>query len=257
MKKIFLTAFTGAMAIFNAQQSSQDLANKLSNPVASMISVPLASTADFGIGTLNGSRWVSNLQPVIPIKVNQNWNLITRTILPIVELRNITAPNKNDVGISDINFSAFFSPSNSQKLIWGIGPALVIPTASESFLGTQKWSTGPTALVLKQAGGITYGMLARQVWSIAGNDARQDVNELFMQPFLAYNFKSGAGLSANMELTQNWENKSFSGYFIAVGSMLSTFGNQPVSFGLGPKIPITKDADGDWGLRASITFIFK
>lgn len=257
MKKIIVPFLLAAVSLAKAQETSQEMANKLANPVASMISVPLQSNVDFGVGSLNGSRFISNIQPVIPFKVGDNWNLITRVILPFVELRNVTGINKTDFGMSDINLSAFLSPNNSKKLIWGVGPALIIPSATKSVFGSEKFSAGPTVLVLKQAGGITYGMLARQVWSVAGKDTRTDVSELYMQPFFTYNFKSGAGLATNLELTQNWQGDRFSGYMNFMGSMLSTFGKQPVSFAIGPRIPINSNTLGDWGLRASATFIFK
>lgn len=256
MKKIILSLsiiFSTAMVA----QNNQELADKLANPVASMISLPLASSLDVGIGKYDGSRLISNLQPVIPFKVSSSMNLITRTILPIVEQKNVTGLDREQFGISDVNFSAFLSPQDFKKLIWGVGFALNVPTASEKILGSQKWSAGPTALILKQENGFTYGILARQIWSFAGSSDRQNVSQLYMQPFFGYNYPSGAGLIANVESTQDWENSQFTGYLNLVGSMVSTFGKQPVSFGLGPRIPLTKDSPGDWGIRASVTLVFK
>ncbi|AQW92904.1 MULTISPECIES: hypothetical protein [Elizabethkingia] len=257
MKK---TIFLLALSMFfmgQGQEKNQDLADKLANPVASMISVPISSSLDIGVGPYKGSRMISNLQPVIPIRISNKWEVITRTILPFIDEKNIIGYGHSSFGLGDINFSAFFSPKDSKGLVWGLGPAIVLPTATERFLGARKWSTGPTVVFLKQKHGQTFGILGRQLWSFAGPNGREDVSELYLQPFYTYNFKSGAGLSTGMELTQDWKSGYFSGYLNFTGSMISTFGKQPVSFALGPRIPINSHAGGDWGLRVAITLIFK
>ncbi|WP_407490162.1 hypothetical protein [Elizabethkingia anophelis] len=257
MKKIAFLLGVTAFFLGRGQEKNKDLADKLANPVASMISVPISSSLDVGVGPYNGSRMISNLQPVIPVSISKDWNMITRTILPFIDEKNIMGYGRSSFGLGDVNFSAFFSPKDSKGLVWGVGPAVVMPTATEKFLGAGKWSTGPTAVFLKQEHGQTFGILGRQLWSFAGPGDREDISQLYLQPFYTYNFKSGAGLSSSMELTQDWRSGYFSGYLNLTGSMISTFGKQPISFALGPRIPINSHAGGDWGLRAAVTLIFK
>ncbi len=144
---------------------------------------------DWGIGPHNGSKNTLNFQPVIPIKLSANLNLITRYIIPIVDQRDVADKDTHEFGLSDATVSAFFSPSHPKGgLIWGIGPALLIPIATNDYLSTKKFGVGPTALVLKQGGGNTMGFLVNQIWSVAGDKERQDVNQLFLQPFFAHSF---------------------------------------------------------------------
>ena len=239
--------------------SPQEVADKLSNPVASMISVPFQNNIDYGIGPHNGSKYTINFQPVVPIKLSANWNLITRYIIPIVDQRDITGENTNQFGLSDATISAFFSPvPKPGGLIWGAGPAFLVPTGTNDFLTTKKWGVGPTILVLKQSNGLTYGLLANQIWSFAGDENRENVNQLFLQPFFAKNFKSGAGLGLNAEITQNWEASTTLGFINPTISGITKLGTQIVSLVVGPRIPISgpQSSRPDWGLRAVITLVF-
>ncbi len=176
--------------------SAAELAKKLSNPVASLISVPFQNNTDVGIGAFNGSRNTLNIQPVIPVGLNKNYNLITRVVLPVVSQYNISAVGSNQNGLGDAVLSAFISPKVSD-LTWGVGPAFLLPVATDALLGTKKWGIGPTALVLKQTNGYTIGGLVNQIWSFAGDKNRADISQMFLQPFLSYNWKSGAGIGIN------------------------------------------------------------
>ena len=172
---------------------AQELADKLSNPVASLISVPFQNNVDYGIGPHKGSKYTLNFQPVIPLELSPNLNLITRYIIPIVDQRDITGENTSEFGLSDATISAWFSPSHSKNgWIWGAGPAFLVPIGTDDFLSTRKWAAGPTALTLRQASGLTYGFLVNQLWSFAGDKQRSDVNHMFLQPFLSNSWKSGA-----------------------------------------------------------------
>lgn len=252
---LFVLIITTSMLAYGQEESAGEVAKKLSNPIASLISLPFQNNLDVGIGAFNGSKLTTNIQPVIPIAITPRINLINRIILPVISLQNATAPGENLTGLADVLYSAFFSPAESE-LIWGVGPALLLPTGTDDLLTTGKFGAGPTAVVLKQQGPFTFGALANQVWSIAGDKDRANVSQFFLQPFFAYNWPSGAGLTANSEMIQNWETDTFSGHLNLLGSMVSKFGNQTVSFVIGPRIPLTKDTDGDWGLRAVITLIF-
>ena len=236
-----------------------ELAKKLANPVASLISVPFQNNTDVGIDENNGYKNTLNVQPVIPITLSKNLNLITRYILPIVTQRNITGKNTKQSGLSDAVVSAFFSPSQPKNgLVWGIGPVFLVPTATNDFLGTKKFGVGPTALVLKQTHGWTIGALANQIWSGAGDEQRTDVNQMFLQPFLNYNWKSGAGVGLSGEITQNWVASSTTAFIIPSISAVTKLGKQIVSLNIGPRIAVAAPdgSKADFGIRAAVVFVF-
>ena len=177
------------------------LAKQLANPISSLISVPFQANEDFGYGpSHNGYKFTLNIQPVIPISLNKDWNLILRTIFPIVSQHDlfyienvprnspIQPQNRSQDGLSDTTQSFFFSPKAPGPfgLIWGIGPVFLYPTATHPFLGTGTFGIGPTVVVLKQMGGLTAGVLMNQIWSVAISEDRKSVSQMFLQPFLAY-----------------------------------------------------------------------
>ena len=177
-------------------QNADELAKQLSNPIASLTSVPIQFNYDEGYGTgdENGHKFLLNVQPVIPVSVGSDWNMISRTILPIISQDEIRPGSGSQSGIGDVLQSLFFSPKALTKSgwTWGVGPALLLPTASNDLLGADKWAAGPTAVALKQtAGGWTYGVLVNHLWSFAGDDNRADVNSTFLQPFLAKSLGQG------------------------------------------------------------------
>lgn len=239
------------------QEEAAELAKKLSNPVANLISAPFQNNTDYGIGDNNGTRNTMNFQPVVPVSINEKWNMIGRLILPVITQYNITAPGAKENGLSDAVVSAFFSPKES-KIIWGVGPAFLIPTGTDDYLTTEKFGVGPTALILKQSNGWTYGVLVNQIWSVAGSDDRPDVNQMFLQPFLVHNWKSGAGLGVNMEMTQNWEASTTVLWLNPIVTGVTSLGKQKVSLGVGPRFNLAAPdgAKADWGWRAVLTFVF-
>ena len=174
----------------SAEDDPQALAKKLSNPIASLISVPFQFNYDSGYGPDDGDKAYVNLQPVIPFKLNEDWNLISRTILPIAWQDDIAGPSGSQSGLGDITQSLFFSPSQPTEsgIIWGAGPAFLVPTATDQFLGSEKWGAGPTAVVLKQSGGWTVGILANHIWSFAGDDNRPDISSTFLQSMIIGSF---------------------------------------------------------------------
>lgn len=261
MKKFFtltcLLAFTVVISV-KAQDEAAELAKKLANPIASLISVPLQNNTDYGIGDGKGARNTLNIQPVIPVSVSKEWNMITRVVIPVVTQYNITAPGEKQSGLGDAVMSAFFSPKNSEKLTWGVGPALLLPIGTNDYLTTKKFGVGPTAVALKQMNGWTLGGLINQIWSVAGNADRPDVSQMFVQPFVVYNWKSGAGIGANMEWTQNWKASTGTVWLNPTISAVTSLGKQKTQFVVGPRLNIAAPdgAKADLGWRAVVIFLF-
>lgn len=237
---------------------SADLAKKLSNPIASLISVPFQSNFDFGMGpNENGFRYTLNFQPVVPISLNKDWNLISRTIIPIIHQSDVI-PGTSQTGLGDAVQSFFFSPAKPGRFIWGAGPVLLIPTGTNDFLGTEKFGIGPTLVVLKQKKGWTVGALANHIWSVAGKSSRADVNSTFFQPFVSYTTKKAWTFSANTESTYDWTSEQWSVPVNLSVSKLVRFGKQPVSLGGGLKCWATSPSGAaqGCGFRLTTTLLF-
>jgi len=214
------------------QQRDADLAQELSNPIADLITVPVQVNYDAGIGPRDdGWKLQTNIQPVIPFQLNAAWNLITRTIIPVIYQDDIFPGSGSDSGLGDINMSLFFSPRKptSGGLIWGAGPVLLFPTATESLLGAEKWGAGPAMVALTMRGQWTMGMLANHIWSYAGDSDRQDISNTFVQPFIAYTWPSAWTASIQSESTYNWETEKWSIPVNVAISKLIRWGRLPVS----------------------------
>jgi hypothetical protein len=235
------------------------LAKQLANPVAALISVPLQLNYDDGIGPGgDGDRWQLNVQPVVPITLNEDWNVISRTILPVIY--QDVPPGGSDSGLGDTIQSLFFSPKKPTANGWilGIGPAFLLPTASEDVLGTEQWGIGPTAVALKQTeGGWTYGALVNHLVSVAGDDDRADLNATFLQPFLVKAVGKGRTISANFESTYDWEAKAWNAPMNLSVTQVMRIGNQMVSFAGGARYYVETPQGGpDWGLRFVVTLLY-
>lgn len=254
-----LASILGADAL--AQGSAAEIAKKLNNPIAAMISVPFQLNYDKDIGpTEDGKTTYVNIQPVIPISLNDDWNVISRTILPVKWLEDIPPDNDED-GIGDITQSAFFSPKalTADGWTWGVGPALLLDTATERALGAGKWAAGPTAVALKQANGWTVGGLTNQLWSYAGNGDRTDVNATFLQPFVAYTLPTYITLAVNSESSYDWKADEWSVPVNFLVSQVFKLGDQPMQIQLGARYwADTPEAAGPegWGWRLSYTLVF-
>ena len=240
-----------------AANEAAELAKKLANPIASLISVPFQNNTFYGMGAYKGTQNVLYVQPVVPFKLNENLNLITRYIIPIVTQYNLTGENSSQSGLSDATISAFLSPSKTHNgLTWGVGPAFLLPIATDQYLGTGKFGIGPTAVILKQAKGFTYGALINQIWSVAGQSDRAAVSQMFLQPFFTYNWKSGAGVGLVGSITQNWETKENTTTITVPFSGITKFGKQIIQLAVGPQIPVSGPTKGTFGWRAQLTLIF-
>lgn len=242
-----------------AADEAAELAKKLQNPVAKLISVPLQSNWDWGIGPANAMRYMLNVQPVIPFSLTTEWNLITRTIVPFIHAEGPVAAVDSVGGIGDILQSFFLSPSapTSRGWIWGVGPVFLYPSASDDALGAEKWGAGPTAVFLRQDSGWTYGLLANHVWSFAGKDSRADVSTTFLQPFVSFITKTYTTFALNTESTYDWEHHDWTVPINFTVSQMLKLGGRPVQLQVGPRVYAERpDGGPDWGLRFSVIFLF-
>ena len=257
---LFLVGFAAlSPAIGSAQKSEADLAKKLQNPVADLYTIPLRLDYDRGFG-LNGDgeRYVLDIQPVIPIKLTPQWNLISRTIVPIVNTHGVIG-DASQSGLSDILQSFFFSPQapTADGWLWGAGPVFLLPTATNDLLGTQKWGAGPTGVVLRQKDAWTYGLLANHVWSFAGSSSRESVNATLVQPFISYTTAQYTSYIFTSESTYNWVHRQWAVPLDFSVAQLVEIRRLPIQFELGYRYWADKPPGGpDWGLRFTVTFLF-
>ncbi len=241
------------------ENPQEEMAKAVQNPIASLISLPLQNNTNFNLGPQEKTQNVLNIQPVWPFSIGENWNLITRTIMPVISQPEILPGTDRTFGLGDITFTSFFSPKDSGKLIWGVGPVLVLPTATDDVLGTDKWSAGASVVALTMPGRWVIGSLINNVWSFAGSgDA--DVNFFTWQYFINYNLPNGWYLTSAPIITANWEASSGNKWTIPFGGgvgKIFRIGKQPVNASVQAYYNVEKpDFGADWQLRCMLQFMF-
>ncbi len=261
---IFIAIVLSWPTVSRAQQppaqapgEAEELAKKLANPVSDLVSVPFQFNWEQNVGTSDATRFILNVQPVIPFALNNDWNLIARVIVPFVSQPALVDGGEAAFGVSDILASFFFSPSKP-GLIWGVGPAISLPSTSVPTLGTEKWSAGPSVVVLKQSGKMTYGTLWNQIWSFSGNSDRPDVNQMFLQPFFAYQATRTVTVTLQSETTANWEidENRWTVPINVLLAKLSSFGPFPASYQLGFGAFVEHpDIGPSWKIRSAIVIL--
>ena len=242
-----------------AEQSTEELAKAAQNPIANMISLPLQNNTNLNIGPNDSSQNILNVQPVYPFSLNDDWNVITRTIVPISSSPDILTGEGRVNGIGDTSFSAFFSPKVSD-ITWGVGPVFLLPTASEDALGSDKWAGGISAIALAMPGKWVVGGLVSNLWSFGGGgDA--DINLFTLQPFINYNFEGGWYVTTAPIITANWEADDDHRWTVPLGGgfgKIFKIGNQPINaqLSLYNNIVTPDDYGSEWQVRTQIQFLF-
>ncbi len=254
------TAFLLACGVSVAYPQDADLAKQLSNPVASLISVPFQFNYDRGYGPEDGHKSVLNIQPVVPISLNEDWNVISRTIIPVIWQDDVAGESGSQFGLGDVLQSFFFSPKQPTAggLIWGVGPAFLLPTATDPLLGGEKFGLGPTVVLLKQDSGFTYGALVNHIWSVAGDSGRADISSTFLQPFVSYTTPDAWTFTLNTESSYDWKNDEWAVPVNFSVAKLVKLGEQPVSFQVGARYWASSPDNGaeGWAFRAGLTLLF-
>jgi hypothetical protein len=265
-----------------AAANTDALQKATQNPVASLISVPIQNNSNFGIGPNDRTQNVLNIQPVIPIKVSKGWNLIVRWIVPLIWQPAPGTQNLEVFGIEentpaflaaqaaekqvgvfgfgDMQPTFFLSPAKPGRLIWGVGPIFVLPTATSDVLGQGKLSIGPSVVGLVQPGHWTIGALINDVWSVAGSGGRADVNQMLLQYFVNYNLKKGWYLTTSPIVTANWQATNGNQWVVPLGGgvgRIMKLGFQPVNITAQFYGNAVHPSGGSpWGMRLQIAFLF-
>jgi hypothetical protein len=244
--------------------SQAELAKQSLNPVAALYSVPIQYNWNQKLGPSGeGYQSVTNIQPVLPFSLNDEWNLISRTILPIIDQHGLVAGGQADKsGIGDVTQSFFFSPKHptASGWIWGAGPVILVPTGSDELLSGEQWGAGPTVVALKQSNGWTRGILANHIWSLDNSppDDKDKINQTFLQPFFSYTTHTYTTYGINTESTYDWQTREWSAPINLFVTQLFKVGHQPMSLQAGPRYWVDSPKDGaeGWGFRVAFTLLF-
>ena len=261
MKKILLSiliAIFFAVPVFAQEESG--LAKKTQNPVSDLISVPFQNNFNFNVGPDNDMQYLLNIQPVYPMNLNEKWNLINRLIIPIINQPELVPGMGDEFGLGDIQYQGYLSPAKPGKVVWGVGPVLSFPTASDEVLGTEQWSAGPGAVVLTIRGPWVIGALINNIWSFAGDDDRADVNQGLLQYFINFNFPGGLYLTTAPIITANWEADSDNMWTVPFGGGIGKIlriGKLPINTQVAAYYNVEHPDNGpEWQARFQFQFLF-
>ena len=260
----------GLLALFalsatpvHAEMSAEELAKLAQNPVGNLVSVPFQYNANLNTGPLKGTQSILNIQPVYPIHVNDDWNVITRTIIPVIWNPAFAVGDSSVNGVGDIQFSAFLSPAQPGKWIWGAGAIAQLPTNSNAQLGNKNWGLGPTFVVLHLEKGNpwVYGVLVNNIWSVGGGGSdAPSYNNGLIQYFVNYNLPGGAYITTSPINTVNWKADGNQKWTVPLGGGVGKifhFGKLPVNTQLGGYYNVVHPDDGaNWQLRLQVQFMF-
>ena len=264
MKLTYTQALAELCLPVRAEMSAGELAKMAQNPVGNLASVPFRNNTNFNTAPLSGTQNILNIQPVIRIDVKKDWNITTRTIMPLIWQPASVPGQGNTFGLGNIQLSAFLSPSESGPggLIRGAGAIVQMPTNTDDVLGNKNWGLRPTAVVLKLEKGSpwVYGALFNNIWSLSSDKQGGRYNNFLLQPFLNYNFPGGLYLTTSPIITANWEAASDQRWTVPVGGGIGKIfhlGKLPVNTQLsGYYNVVHPDEDPNWQLRLQVQFMF-
>jgi hypothetical protein len=241
------------------RESETELAIQTENPISALMRIPFQDNMHFGIGPNHRTNNELKIQPLIPIALNRDWNLITRTLFTVIKQPNLSTTNENTWGLGASQFSAFLSPAGSAPVVWGAGPIFQFPTTTDNVLGSRTWGAGPTAAVFVIEGPWALGLLANNVWSFAGNDDRPNVSQLLVQYFLNYNFDSGWYLTSSPIITANWKQSRGNKWTVPLGGGVGKvfqIGNLSFNATLQAYSNVVRPDPGpDWTLRIQFSLL--
>jgi len=241
------------------EKSDEELAKATQNPLASMISLPFQNNTNFGIGPGDDTQNILNIQPVWPFSLGKDWNFVTRTIIPVISQPGVVPGESRTNGLGDVTFTGWVSPMKTGNWIWGVGGALVMPTATDDALGNDRWSVGPSVVVLTMPGNWVIGSLFSNVWSVGGS-GNQDVNFFTWQYFVNYNMDNGWYLTSAPIITANWEADSDNTWTIPFGGgvgKIFRIGKQPLNAQISAYYNVESPTFGaDWQLRLQLQMLF-
>ncbi len=241
------------------ENADQELLKAVQNPVANLISLPFQNNTNFDFGPRERTQNILNIQPVWPFELNEDWNLITRTIVPIVSQPGFFSGESRETGLGDVNLTAFVAPSEPGKLIWGAGPIVLLPTATDDRLGSDKWGLGPSAVVLTMRGPWVLGALVSNLWSVGGS-GNDDINSFTWQYFVTRNLPGGWYVTSSPIINANWEASGSDTWTVPVGGgagKLLRLGPLPLNAQIQTYYNVAKpDFVGDWSLRLQLQMLF-
>jgi hypothetical protein len=255
--------YLGDGKIEAGEDETSELARAVQNPIADLISLPFQNNTSFNFGPREGTQNVLNIQPVIPVDLSEDWLMITRTIIPVVSQPSFAPGQDRENGLGDTLFSAFVSPKDQDlwlagQWLWGVGPAVLLPTSTDDRLGAGEWGAGPSAVFLTLQGRWVVGSLFSNVWSFSGDS---DVNLFTWQPFVNYNLDDGWYLTSSPLITANWEADSDNTWTVPVGGGIGKIfriGKQPINASLQSFYNVEEpdDLGPEWSIRFQLQFLF-